>query len=199
MEDDLNSDTQDEKEAVPSYAAEPRRPLTESLSAHQEEAQHPPHHHQRSVQQGMPHPAELPCRALTAQTNSHALLLEMCCHMLHVFVVFGAGDHVDCLTWALECTCATQAPSAVQDIMGPPQAAPETAVEDGEQTDVEDEPEAASPCKAELERPQAAEESNQGAIVVYQPPLQAISPAKVAEPGEESPPRLYHAALLVSA
>ena len=97
-----------------------------------------------------------------------------------------------------ELNCASQTPSGVQDIMGPSQA--EVAQEEGEQVDNEDEAEAASACEAEAERPQAAEHGNEGALVIYQPPpLQAISSAKVATPGEESPPSLYHPAVQLSA
>lgn len=85
--------------------------------------------------------------------------------------------------------------------MGASQVLSETSLEEGEQTDIEDEDEAqaeaSSLCAAEPERSRAAEQRDQGALVTYQAPMQGISSGKVAAPGEESSPPLYHAVLPV--
>ena len=145
----------------------------------------------------------LPCRLLTAQAatclRSFWKCFAACCEKVTVTLTM---ELVSMWTrWHGRCkgTCASQTPSAMQDITGPFQAVPEQTLNEDEQTGIEDEPEAASPWEAKPERPQATEQRDQGALVIYQPPLQGISSAKAKAAGEEPPPPLYHPALQLSA
>ncbi len=161
-----------------------------SCTVSEEEAQHPPaittsHSSEVCCAQ---HPVDLPCCLLySSGRNMPALVQKMCCcktvtvTLSLELVIIRTGWHGLC-----ESTLETRAHSGVQAIISPSQAVPETALEQDAQTDVEDELEAPSPCRAELETSQATEQRDQGALVIYQPPLQGISSAKATAAGDET-------------